>query len=201
MADVNQTAARSPLQDKTGPLGGPADAGVTMSEHAHLGKLILRGEPSDKAFTAGAAKALGTALPTTPNTTVAAGSIVIVWTAPNEWLVVTPAGDEAAIEASLSGALSGVHHAITDVSDQSTIVRISGRNARDVFAKGCSLDLHPRAFKSGQSAQTHLSKAVITFWQTDDGPTFDIMVRASFAPYLWAWMADAAGEFGLKIGD
>jgi sarcosine oxidase, subunit gamma len=181
------------------PLGGPSDAGVVLSERRHRGKLVLRGDPGDRNFLAGATKALGMAPPTKPNTTEGDPGTTIIWTAPNEWLVVTKPGAEAALEAALARSLGDLHHAVTNTSDHSTIIQLSGAAARTVMAKGCALDLHPRAFKPGNAAQSHLAQALVTFWQIDETPAYEILVRASFAAYLWAWLVDAGLEFGVRV--
>jgi sarcosine oxidase subunit gamma len=203
MADVMLDDTPTPLDGIIGsprcPVGGSSDAGVVLSERRHLGKLVLRGDPADKKFINGAAKVLGVTLPLEPNTTAGAAGTVAVWTAPDEWLVVTDPGAEAALAGALRGALKAVHHAVTDISDQSTIIRLSGSEARTVMAKGCAIDLHPRVFKPGSAAQSHLAKALVTFWQVDDAPGYDILVRASFAPYLWDWLTDAGLEFGVRV--
>ena len=189
----------TPLDRVIGPIGGPAEAGVVLSERRHWGKLVLRGEPDDKKFITGATKALGVAPPSKPNTAATIQSTAIIWTAPNEWLVVSEPGAEAALESALESALAGTHHAITNVSDHSTIIRLSGTAARAVLAKGCAIDLHPRVFGVGQAAQTNLAKAQVIFRQFDEMPSYDILVRASFAPYLWAWLTDAGLEFGVRV--
>lgn len=203
MVDLSRDDGMTPLDGIIGsaecPIGGPADAGVVLHERRHRGKLVLRGDPDDKKFLAGVTKALGMAPPVTPNTTAGDQETLMVWTAPNEWLVVTEPGAEAGVSEALSRALSDIHHAVTDTSDQSTIIRLSGNDARTVMAKGCALDLHPRVFKTGCAAQSHLAQALVCFWQTDDAPSYDIVVRASFAPYLWAWLTDAGLEFGVRV--
>ena len=35
--------------------------------------------------------------------------------------------------------------------------------------------------------------------QVSAEPAFDLYVLRSFADYLWAWLEDAAREYGLKI--
>lgn len=199
MVDATLDQELTPLDGIIGPIGGPADAGVVLSERRHRGKLVLRGDPLDKTFLVGATKALGSAPPTEPNTAVSCSEGVVVWTAPNEWLVITEPGAESALEATLAEALDGIHFAVTDTSDHSTIIRLSGTRARAVMAKGCALDLHSREFKAGDAAQTHLAQAQVTFWRTDDVPTYDILVRASFAAYLWAWLVDAGLEYGVRL--
>ena len=70
---------------------------------------------------------------------------------------------------------------------------------RDLLAKGCPVDLHPSVFDVGQCAQSHLAKAPILLRQVDREPTFEIIVRRSFADYFWTWLEDAAAEYGLAV--
>jgi sarcosine oxidase subunit gamma len=58
-----------------------------------------------------------------------------------------------------------------------------------------AIDLHPSAFRPGRCAQTLLGRAQVILQQVDETPTYHVLVRGSFAPYLAAWLADAAGEF------
>ena len=72
-------------------------------------------------------------------------------------------------------------------------------HARDVLAKGCSLDLHPTVFGPGTAAQTMLGLAGVVLIALDDaGTDYRILVRASFARYLADWLIDAAEEFGVR---
>ena len=97
-------------------------------------------------------------------------------------------------------ALNGVHAALVDLTDAQTIIRVSGPRARDLIAKGCTLDLHPRAFGAGHVARGTLAHAQITLLQTASdgetgGPAFDLYVGRSFAQHLWCWLEDAAREY------
>ena len=61
----------------------------------------------------------------------------------------------------------------------------AGPRARDVLAKGCALDLHPRAFGTGRCAQTLLGRARSILEQLADEPlTYGMLVRNSFAAYV-----------------
>src|SRR6185312_4761521 len=90
--------------------------------------------------------------------------------------------------------LGGLHYSITDVSASRVILEISGKNARTVLAKGCSLDLHAQSFTPLKCAQTLLAKAQIILQCMDDRPTFRLYVRNSFAHYVVEWLLDAAAE-------
>jgi sarcosine oxidase subunit gamma len=45
------------------------------------------------------------------------------------------------------------------VSGGQTTLHLHGSHVRDVLAKGCPIDFHPRVFGIGQCAQSHLGKA------------------------------------------
>ena len=65
-----------------------------------------------------------------------------------------------------------------------------------MLAKGCSIDLHPRVFARGRSAQSTLALAgVILLALGDGGDDFLVLVRSSFAGYLADWLLDAAVEY------
>lgn len=176
----------------------PGEAGVTLCERRFVGKINLRGEPV-RPFRDAVKKALGVAPPTKPNTSAAGETCTILWLGPNEWLAVTPPGAEGDAAAALREALGKRHAAVTDVSEARTVIALGGPRARDVLAKGCPLDLHPRVFKAGDCAQSALAKALVILHQTDDAPAYDIYVDRSFADYLWRWLEDAAAEYGLAI--
>ena len=100
----------------------------------------------------------------------------------------------------LRAALEGVPCAITDLTEAQTIIRVGGPRARDLIAKGCTLDLHPRVFGLGLVARSTVAHAAVVLHQTAsegdaDGPAFDLYVARSFAEHLWRWLADAAVEY------
>ena len=176
------------------------EAGVVLCERAHVGKINLRVTPDEEAIAAALAEVLGTALPLTPNTVAEAGGHRVLWLGPDEWLVVTEPGAEEALAEALETALAAHHAAVTLVTDSRAVIGLGGPNARDVLAKGCSLDLHPRVFGVGRCAQSHLAKATVLLHQTDEAPAYDIYVLRSYADYLWRWLEDAGLEYGVAVG-
>ncbi|HWT34943.1 MAG TPA: sarcosine oxidase subunit gamma family protein, partial [Paraburkholderia sp.] len=72
-----------------------------------------------------------------------------------------------------------------------TVLEISGEKVRDVIARGCPLDLHPRLLAPGQCAQSHYFKASIVLVPVADD-AYEIVVRRSFADYFVRIMLDAA---------
>lgn len=193
--------ARSPLQGLVGPIGGPYEAGVALAELRFQGKLNLRGNPADAAFRAAVAGAVG-AEPPAPGRVAATSGPAILWLGPDEWLVITPPGDEAGMKAALDAALATLRASATDVSDNYTTVRVSGSKARWMLAKGWPLDLHPRSFGPGRVAQGNLALCNVILRQTEDRggqPAYELLVRPSFARYLWDWLVDASLEVGCRV--
>tara|TARA_Y100000588_G_scaffold274571_1_gene290566 strand:+ start:3126 stop:3743 length:618 start_codon:yes stop_codon:yes gene_type:complete len=189
----------SPLEEEGIVRRGPANATIVYKEWRHAGKLILRGTISDKKFAMATQKLFSHGLPTTPNSFKLERDATVLWLGPDEWLLITNCDQEAILKKKLEKALSGTHSALIDVSDNSTIIQISGENARRVIMKGCSVDVHPRVFGPGCCVQTNLAQANVIFWLEDEKPSYNILVRASFANYLWNWLLDAASEFSFRI--
>lgn len=193
--------ARSPLEGLIGPVGGPHEAGVTLAELRLRGKLNLRGDAGDPAFRAAVARASGTE-PPPPGHVAEAGGQALLGLGPDEWLAITRAGDEGAVQAALAAALHGLRASVVDVSDNYTTVRVAGRRARWVLAKGWPVDLHPRAFGPGRMAQGNLALCNVILRQTGDRggqPAYELLVRPSYARYLWDWLLDAALEVGCRV--
>ena len=64
-----------------------------------------------------------------------------------------------------------------------------------MLAKGCSIDLHPRAFTRGRVVQTLLAKTAVLIHAKGEA-SFDVHVPRSFADYAWAWLENAQAEYG-----
>src|SRR6516225_9629354 len=138
-----------------------------------------------------AAARLDVDLPAVPNTWVPVGAGRAVWLGPDEWLLTSTTETPEELEALVRAVVVPLGGAAADVSAQRT-----GPRARDVLAKGCSIDLHPRVFRRGSSAQTTLGQAgVVLLALSAAGDEYLVLVRSSFAGYLAGWLLDAALEF------
>lgn len=186
----------SPLAEWNVRLTAASDqpAAFSIRENPFASQVNLRGNPADAAFADAARGVLGCDLPVAPNTWNAGNDCQVLWLGPDEWLVVAPDGRNDSLCAALRAALQGVHHSVTDVSANRTIIEIAGENARLVLAKGCPLDLHAAAFNVPQCAQTLLAKSQMILQCVEAIPMFRIFVRISFAPYVVEWLTDAAAE-------
>lgn len=191
MADLFQQ--ESPLVQIR--LEEPRGAAPQIEEKPFLGYLNLRGRSDNTRFLAATLKILGCEPPVTPNTVVDCGDLRIYWQGPDEWLVITPAGQQTDLKEKLLSALDGVFSSVVDNSSGLTTIHISGDNAAALLATDCPLDLHSREFKPGQCAQTRLSKAAMTISPLAEHAGFEVIIRRSFADYLLLWLQDAAVAF------
>lgn len=174
-----------------------AAPGLIVREEPFLGHLNLRGKPEDAHFAGAVTGVMGDSLPMVPNTLTELNAITMYWLGPDEWLIITPDESRKRIEVDLRRALSAQHFALTDVSGGQTVLHLHGGHVRDVLAKGCPIDFHPRVFGIGQCAQSHLGKAPILIGQLEEQPYFELIVRRSFAAYVWTWLEVAAEEYGV----
>ncbi|MDI6097059.1 sarcosine oxidase subunit gamma family protein [Actinoplanes sp. NEAU-A12] len=178
------------------PLEGFSSGGaVAMSEVPFLAQINLRLDPAGPAAAA-VGKDLGVALPRRGGTSATSGDVSVLWLGPDEWLVVGPPGAETRLTALLESAAGAAHASVVDVSAQRTAVALRGPRVRELLALGCSLDLHPRVFGVGDCAQTMLAHAPVVVWRRES--EFWILVRASFAGHLAAWLEDAGIEFTVR---
>ena len=136
----------------------------------------------------------GTPLPTVPNTWAPTADGWLVWLGPDEWLLTSTGSSPETLEEELREDLHPAGGTAVDVSAQRIVVRISGPRARDVLAKGWSIDLHPRVFGPGSSAQTTLGQTGVVLLALGEDD-FAVLVRASFAGYLATWLLDASLEY------
>jgi sarcosine oxidase, subunit gamma len=195
MADT--LTRRSPLQGTDTRFANLPES-AAVADEPFVTMVDLWVDPAGPAGVA-AAGVLGVdALPTAPSTIVPGRSTAVIWLGPEEWLVTSDDRDGEDLEATIRDAVSEHGGAAVDVSAQRTTLRLRGAHARDVIAKGCSLDLHPAVFGPGAAAQTTLGQAgVVLIPLSDNGTDYRIIVRSSFARYLADWLIDAVEEFGI----
>ncbi|AME26128.1 sarcosine oxidase subunit gamma [Burkholderia sp. PAMC 26561] len=188
----------SPLVGTDGLLKKHLAAGskaFRLVERPFLELVNLRGDLRDAAFVAAVESVLGCKPPEEANTTATGNGYDLLWLGPDEWLVRSVASHSATqaapMEAKLRNAFRGLFAAAVDIGSGYTVLEISGARTRDVLARGCPLDLHPRLFGAGQCAQSHYFKASVTIVPTGDD-SFDLVIRRSFADYFVKIMLDAA---------
>jgi len=201
MADT-AAAARSSLDGLVSPgrhgrAGGPP--GLVLAE---LGQVALASVIARKGKAAQANEAcrrsFGVELPRVPRR-VEGRDIELLWTGPGQWMALLrrdlPPGE---LEARLAAVFAGLA-SVAEQSDGRSIIRVAGPKARDALAKGLPIDLHPRAFRPGDTALTVAALIGVQIWQVDDVPTYEIAVFRGFARSLWHFLTESAAEFGYEI--
>jgi sarcosine oxidase subunit gamma len=180
----------------TAPRNSLDDNAVSITVRGDFGHVNLRGAATDSEFLKAVEGVLKQPLPLAPNT-MSQGAHRVFWLGPDEWLVVTAAPQAVDVAPALQQATSQMHASVNDLGGGQVALLLEGARARDLLAKGCTLDLHPQVFKPGDCAQSGLAKANILIGLEEDAPTFIIVVRRSFADYLGRWLARAGQEFGI----
>lgn len=191
-------ADASHLTYRPGPLGRSTTApGLSVRELTQFSLATVIARKGMVAAASQRAQAeLGTPLPDQPRVT-AGNQFAFVWSGPAQWLALGPPLSQP-IEHVLGAAL-GAQASIFDQSGSRRLLELHGPNVRDVLAKGMSIDLHPRAFKTGDAVVTTASHLGVHLWQVADAPVYRLLVVHTYFDSLWRWLAASAAEFGCDV--
>jgi sarcosine oxidase subunit gamma len=176
---------------------GPQTGGVTIQERPLQGLLNLRCNKADKKQVTAVKKLLGIALPCDPLSSASNDDSVIRWLSPDEWLVSVDGAKAFELETAFQAKMPG-HYSLVNVSGGYTILEISGDHAVDVIKKSAPIDVHQSSFPNDKVVSTVFAKsgAIIRRIANDH---FELIIRRSFADYLWLWLQDASREYGLVV--
>jgi sarcosine oxidase subunit gamma len=175
----------------------PVDAscGLWANEVLGQGYISLRGNAGDAKFIEAASAALAIKLPADPCTFADAGSTKVFWLSPDEWMIACPRERVAGVVMDISKALSGIRSQVTDNSGGFTQVIVQGRKAADVLAHATVYDLAHLA--SGRVVGTTFGKSSLYLYRHGDG--YCLLLRRSFADYIWRYLVRAAEPYGFGI--
>lgn len=163
-----------------------AGTNVSVLERPFLGHLNVRGPSERSIFRDVIRNVIGVVLPVEPNTVNVHDDRVVFWLGPSEWLVTCAGADERALANALGDGLAVEFASVVRLGGGQTVLEFDGEGARELLARGCPLDLHPRALPIGRCAQTHVAKAPALLRPVAAG--FELIVRRSFVDYLWQWL-------------
>ena len=169
-----EPAVQSAIADLVRPhrLGPQGRAGLRLSERAGVAiwQVAAWREADVPSVRSALRKSLRLALPEQPNGAASAGGRVAIWIAPRRlWLVAT--AQDAGSLAGLPDLVAG-RAAVTDLSHARVVLRLSGPEARTALTKLCRIDLHPRAFAPGRTAQTPIGQVPALIHCVDDFSAF-----------------------------
>jgi sarcosine oxidase subunit gamma len=123
-----------------------------------------------------------------------AGPPAVAALAPGEWAIFERS---RGISERIGKACEGLTHLLVDVSAGRRAWSVAGPRAREIIAKGCTLDT--RGWAADRCAQSLLAQIPVLLLPLVDARTgiggFSIIADASHALYLRDWFQDAASEF------
>ena len=175
--------------------------GVTLIEKPVTGLLVLRAGKDKSALQSALSGTLQLALPdvlASSSTQTEEGAYCVRWMAPDEWLLSCPLSQAFAIEQNLRASLEQSSVAFVNVSGGFTTLILRGVHAIDVLHKSTAYDVHPVNFFADKVVNTVFAKAQVTL-RCIDADHYELIIRRSFADYVWHWIQIAAAEYGLNI--
>ncbi|ALM53507.1 sarcosine oxidase subunit gamma [Halomonas huangheensis] len=196
-------ALESPLAWSYHNVGAPApgpNSRVTLRELSDRDHLILRGGAIvlDEAVR----QVLDVGLPARPQqlTLCEDGISSVQWLSPDEWLVILPFGTAFRIENELRSALGDASVAISEVSGGQTLLELEGnaQALQELLMKSVIYDVHPQHFTPGKGVTTVFAKTNVILRRPDEA-RWELVVRRSFADYVYRWLLDAGDEFAIGV--
>ena len=136
--------------------------GFNFQELSNVHKINLRGDPDDKNFANNVEKILDTRLPIEPNTISSNSKLNAIWLSPNEWLIEIHETKEFEKKISdLEYSLNSKNTAITNVTENKTILKLNGAHLYKLLSKFMIIDLDKVLNKESSVAQTIFIKVPI----------------------------------------
>ena len=165
--------------------------GIKIQELPYVNKINLRLDPNNNISMSSCGKILGAVLPTKPNTYVQNEKVKIIWVGPDEWIVINDHENELFIK--LKNVLGDLEASVTDVSENRTIIRLSGKKIMTLLSKFLVLDLEKNLGNQSSCAQTFFVKVPILLIRNNDNnqiPLIDIFTNRSHANYIYNLIVD-----------
>jgi len=188
--------ARTPLAHaQTSVAKKGAASSVTLSEVQLPGLLVLRATATKDALSVALKEKIGIELPGTLQSSEVE-NYCLRWITPDEWWLSCPNAETFSLETSLRDSVNG-HIAIVNVTGANSVLHLSGADARNVLKKSTVYDVNPENLPTGKVVSTTFSKAQASIRALSDD-SFEIIVRRSFADYVWLWLQRAGREYGMQ---
>ena len=164
---------------------------IKIQELPYVDKINLRLDPNNNDYMSICGKILGAVLPSKPNTYVQNEKVKIIWLGPDEWMIINDQENELFIK--LKNELGDLEASVTDVSENRTIIRLSGKKIMTLLSKFLVLDLEKNLGNQSSCAQTFFAKVPILLIRNNDNnqiPVIDIFTNRSHANYIYNLLVD-----------
>ena len=168
---------------------------IKFQELPFVKKINLRGNPENKNFMSFFSKILNAALPTDPNTYTSYGERKIIWLGPDEWLITDESQNNSDLINKLHIAVGDQESSVTDVSENRTILRISGKYLFNLLSKFLVLDIDKNLSNASSVAQTlfvKVSVLIVRNQKNNQDPEVDIFTNRSHAKYVYNLLVDGS---------
>ena len=166
--------------------------GTNIQELAFINKINLRINTKNTDYMKICGQILNTILPTKPNTFTKNGNLKIIWLSPDEWLITN---DDENLFLKLRNEIGDLEASVTDVSENRTIVRLSGEKIYTLLSKFLVLDLEKSLPSESTCAQTLFAKVPILLLRNHNEnqvPEIDIFLNNSHANYVYNLIIDGS---------
>ena len=167
-----------------------------FEEITNIPKINLRGNSDDKDFATNVEKILNALIPTEPNTSNDNDKLKIIWLSPNEWLIEIYENKYFnQIFSNLKNSLNNQNTAITDVTDNKTILKLTGENLYKLLSKFMIIDLDKILNKKSSVAQTIFVKVPVLVIRNHDNnkkQSINLHANRSHAQYIIDLLIDGS---------
>lgn len=165
-------------------------------ELPNIYKINLRGSTNEKDFITIIGKILNTILPIDPNTTNSNDKLKIIWLSPNEWLIeIYTEEDFKEIFLNLENSLNSNNTAVTDVTENKTVLKLKGKNLYKLLSKFMIIDLYKILNKETSVAQTIFLKIpvlIIRNHKINEIESINLHTNRSYAQYIINLLIDGS---------
>ena len=170
--------------------------GFNFQELSNIPKINLRGNSADKDFVTNVGKILDALLPTEANTSNSNNKLKIIWLSPNEWLIeIYEIKDFNKIFTDLQYSLNAQNTAITDVTENRTILSLNGSHLYKLLSKFMVIDLDRVLNKESSVAQTIFIKVpvlIVRNHQKNEKQSINLHTNRSHAQYIIDLLVDGS---------
>ena len=165
--------------------------GINVQELPFVNKINVRINTNDNESIIKCGKLINAILPIKPNTYVQNKNIKVMWLGPNEWLIT----NNINLFTKLRNEIGNINSSVTDVSENRTIIRISGLQIYKLLSKFLVLDLESNLPNESSCAQTLFVKVPVLLVRNNDNkqiPEIDIFTNRSHANYIYNLIVDGS---------
>ena len=165
--------------------------GVEIQELPFINKINVRIDTNDNKNIIKCGKLINVILPVQPNTYVTNDNVKVIWLGPNEWLIT----NNQNLYKKLKNEIGDIQASVTDVSENRTVIRISGDQIFKLLSKFLVLDLEKNLSDESSCAQTLFVKVPVLLVRNNNEkqiPEIDIFTNRSHAKYIYNLIVDGS---------